>query len=154
MGSFSFKSSGTTQSDANANALAVTATPIGIKTPLALGDDDLLKTNFILADQLADNLRNLILTNWGERLGFYDFGANLRPLMVDLVSLDDFDSQAIARIRTAVQRWMPYVDLQDFLSRTDRIQNKQTAVIRLTITYDIPSLKIVGRKLEVTLYAI
>lgn len=154
MGSFSFKSSGVTATDAAANALATTPTPIGIKTPLSLGNDDLLSMNFSLATQLTDNLRNLILTNFGERLGFYDFGANLRPLMTDLVSLDDFDSQAISSIRTATQRWMPYIDLQDFLSEPVRQQNGSTAVIRLVITFDIPDLNVRGRKLEVTLYAI
>lgn len=154
MGSFSFKSSGTTQADAAANALTVTATPIGIKTPLALGNDGLLAINTALGAQLTDNLRNLILTNWGERLGFYDFGANLRPITTDLASMDDFDSQAIDRIRTAVQRWMPYIDLQDFLSEVDRSQPKRTAIIRLTVTFNIPTLNIKGKKLEVTLYAI
>lgn len=154
MGSYSFKSSGTTQAKATANALGVTPIPIGIKTPLMLGDDDLLKMNFDLGAQLTDNLRNLILTNWGERLGFYDYGANLRPLMTDLVAQDDFDSEAITRIRAAVQRWMSYIDLQDFLSVIDRTQTNHTAVIRLTITFNIPSLNVTGRKLEVTLYAI
>jgi phage baseplate assembly protein W len=154
MGSFNFKSSGTTRADAAANALVQTPTPIGIKTPLSIGDDDLLTMHFSLADTLTDNLRNLIMTNWGERLGFYDFGANLRPILVDLVSLDDFDTQAIDRIRTAVQRWMPYVDLQGFESSSDRLQNRNTAVIRLVITFNIPSLNVRDRKLEVTLYAI
>jgi len=154
MGSFSFKSSGVTQADNEASALVRTAVPIGIKTPLALGNDDLLQTNDALGAQLSDNLRNLILTNWGERLGFYDFGANLRPLMSDLVSLDDFDAQAISRIRAAVGRWMPYIDLEDFLSSTDREQNHNTAIINLSITYNIPSLNIRSKKLQVQLYAI
>lgn len=154
MGQFSFKSSGVTKDQQITNALVVTPTPIGIKTPLVLGDDDLLKTNTDLGTQLSDNLRNLILTNWGEHLGLYNFGANLRPLTTDLVSQDDFDAQAITRIRNAVQRWMPFIDLQDFLSEVDRTQNQHTAVIQLTITYNIPSLNVVGKKLQVTLYAI
>jgi phage baseplate assembly protein W len=154
MGSFSFKSVGTTVADAAAYALASTPTPLGIKTPLALGNDDLLSMNYTLVAQLTDNLKNLVLTNWGERLGFYDFGANLRPLMTDLVSLDDFDTEAINSIRNAVQRWMPYIDLQDFVSEADRNNVGNTAVIRLTITFNIPSLNVVNRKLEVTMYAI
>jgi phage baseplate assembly protein W len=154
MASFSFKSSGVTQADAVANELVVTATPIGIKTPVSLGNDDLVTTSTDIVAQLTDNLRNLILTNWGERLGFYQFGANLRPLMADLVNVDDFDSSAIERIKDAVGRWMPYIDLQDFISTSDRTQNKNTAVIQLTITFNIPSLKVNGKKLQVALYAI
>lgn len=156
MGSFSFKSSGTTATANASNALTVTAPPIGIVTPLALGNDDLLKTNTDLVAQLTDNLRNLIMTNWGERLGFYDFGANLRPLTVDLVTLDDFDSQAIERIRAAVTRWMPFIDLVDFESKVDRASGRpgSLSAISLTITFNIPSLNVRDRKLRVTLFVI
>ena len=109
---------------------------------------------YTLADTLHDNLRNLILTNWGERLCLYDFGANLRPLTTELVSADDFDSQAIERISGAVQRWMPFVTLETFESTTDRISNKNTAIIKITIVYNIPALNIFKKALEVSLYAI
>lgn len=154
MGSFSFKSSGTTAEQTTINAQPAAVPPVGIRTPLALGNDDLLVMSYDLSVQLTDNLRNLILTNWGERVGLYNYGANLRPLMTELVSLDDFDTQAITRIKSAVGRWMPYVDLQDFLSQPDRQDNRKTAVVRLTITFNIPSLNVRGRRLEVLLYAI
>jgi phage baseplate assembly protein W len=156
MGSFTFKSSGTTKAAAIANALPVTPPVIGILTPLALSNNtsDLLVTSTDLAVQLADNLRNLIQTNWGERLGFYNYGANLRPLMANLVSLDDFDSQAITSIKSAVQRWMPYIDLVDFVSTSNRSANKNTAVIQLTVSYNIPTLNVTGKKVQVVLYAL
>lgn len=109
-----------------------------------------------LADQVADNLRNLILTNWGERVVHYDFGANLRPLMSDLVSLDDFDSAACERIKGAVNKWMPFVSLINFESSVDRTAAASAsglAVIRIVITYNVPALKVLNKALEVTLYA-
>ncbi len=156
MGSFNFKSSGVTKATqvTNTNTLAPTPLPIGILTPLALGDTDLLKTSMVVADQMTDNLKNLILTNWGERLCFYNYGANLQPLMTNLVSQDDFDSSAINNIRAAVKQWMPYVDLVDFISKPDRSQNRHTACIQLTITYNIPNLNVKDKKLQVTLYAL
>ena len=40
--------------------------------------------------QLADNFRNLIMTNHGERLGRYNYGANLNSLIfLELSSLFD-----------------------------------------------------------------
>jgi phage baseplate assembly protein W len=156
MGSFLFKSSGTTQASDAANQLVVTPPVIGIVTPLALGSTDLLKTTTDLATQMGDNLRNLLQTNWGERLGLYDYGANLKPLLVDLVSPDDFDAQAITRIKNAVQRWMPYIDLVSFLSNTDRsgLQTKGIAQVTIDVTYNIPSLNVSNKKLRVVLYAI
>ena len=156
MGQFSFKSSGVTAQTTPANNITQTPPVIGILTPLSLGTSDLLRTSTDLATQMADNLRNLIQTNWGERLGKYDYGANLRPLLVNMVSLDDFDSQAITAIKNAVARWMPYVELVDFLSTTDTTGKltKGIAQVSLTITYNIPSLGVKGKKIKVTLYAL
>lgn len=151
----SFKSVGKTREERLAQQLIVSATPIGIKTPLKPGSQEgIFAMHFNLADQMHDNLRNLILTNWGERLGLYDFGANLRPLTTELVSQDDFDAQAIERISGAVQRWMPFISLETFESNIDRINNQNTAIIKMNVTYNIPSLNIFQKTLEVTLYAI
>jgi phage baseplate assembly protein W len=154
MGSFNFKSVGQTREKTIAETVTKTVTPYGIKTPLRLGNEQILETNNTLAEQVADNLRNLLLTNWGERLGLYRFGANLRPLTTELVSLDDFDSQAIDRIRAAVGSWMPYVQLENFVSSVDRTINKNTAVIKLLITYSVPALSITSAAVEISLYAL
>lgn len=154
MPTYSFKSVGQTGSERRDSELAITATPIGIKTPVRPGGKDgLFALNYNLADQQQDNLRNLLLTNWGERLGIYDFGGNLRPLLADFVSLDDFDSKAFTRIKSAVDRWMPFVQLDSYSSEVDRKENANgLAAIRITITYDIPALKVTGRVLQLILY--
>lgn len=156
MGQFSFKSSGVTQQTTPANNIATSPPQIGILTPLSLGQTDLLATSTDLGTQMADNLRNLLQTNWGERLGLYNYGANLKPLLVNLVSLDDFDAQAVTAIKAAVQRWMPYVILIDFLSAVDHVGKltKGIAQATITITYSIPSLNVLNKKVKVTLYAI
>jgi len=155
MGTYSFKSSGKTQEQQLVEALNKTVVPIGIKTPLQPGDQDgIFAMHSVLLDQINDNLRNLLLTNWGERLGQYNLGANLRSLVTEFATQDDFDSQAVERINSAVARWMPYISLDDFLSEVDRTENKNTGVIRLTITYTVPALQSAKRVLQVTLYVI
>lgn len=155
---YSFKSSGVIRFGATQQASrSVTPPPIGIKTPLEISmndSDGILKMHRSLGDQLQDNLRNLVQTNWGERLGLYNYGANLGPITTELVSQDDFDSEAIKRINDAVTKWMPYVNLKTFTSNINRNDNKNTAVIDLTITYDIPAIGDQEKKLLVTLYAI
>lgn len=156
MGTYNFKSSGKTQEQSLIEKFEISSTPIGIKTPLRLGtnNEGIFATNSNLADQVSDNLRNLLQTNWGERLGFYNFGANLRPLVSEFVSQDDFDAQAVERISSAVSRWMPYISLENFLSEVDRTENKNTGVIKIMITYGIPALNVTKRALQVTLYVI
>jgi phage baseplate assembly protein W len=151
MGSFNFKSAGTTQAKKKVETLSRSAPPIGIKTPLELGEKDgIFKMHHAIDDTVGDNLRNLILTNWGERLGLYAFGANLRPLLADWKTQDEFDTQAIQRISNAVLKWMPYVNLGEFSSRLETIGSEITVVI-ITVTYNIPSLNVSNKKIEVLL---
>lgn len=153
MASYSFKSVGKTKEQITEETPAVSRVPFGIKTPLSLGTGEgILSMNYSLSDQFADNLRNLLLTNWGERLGLYDFGANLKPLTSEFVSQDSFDNEAIERIRSAVQKWMPFIDLEDFSSVVDRNENKNTAIIKITITYNIPALEVTKKSLQIVLY--
>jgi phage baseplate assembly protein W len=154
MGVFNFKSVGKTQEQKLVEEIESTKTPIGIKTPLQLGDDgkEIFVTYNNLADTVHDNLRNLLLTNWGERLGLYDFGANLRSLTTEYASSDDFDNKAIAQISNAVSRWMSYVALENYISTVHKIKNLN--VITITITYNIISLGVTSRKLEINLYVI
>lgn len=155
MGTFNFKSVGKTQAQKVVETLTKSPEPIGIKVPLREGGQEgIFAMHYSLPEQIHDNLRNLLLTNWGERLGIYDFGANLRPLVTEFNSQDDFDAQAVERISGAVAKWMPFVSLEDFLSEVDRTENKNTGVIRVTVTYTIPALGVGKRALQVTLYVI
>jgi phage baseplate assembly protein W len=85
----------------------------------------------------------------------YDFGANLRPLMSELVSSDDFDGKIMERISNAVARWMPYVSLENFESKIDRTNtdHESLAHINVKITYSVPSLGVSNRLLEIMLSA-
>ena len=153
MATYSFKSSGKT-STKSALAQPTTPLPVGIKTPLALGTEDLFSMHYSGADQVHDNLRNLLLTNWGERLGFYYFGANLRKLVSEMANIDQFDDAAISSIRDAVTKWMPFVSLKDFSSSVDHSSNLDTGIVKITITYNVPQLGVENRSLQVTLYTV
>jgi len=155
MATYSFKSVGKTPQKIAEETVQKTQIPFGVKTPLALGSKDgIFVMNYSLEDQFADNLRNLLQTNWGERLGLYQYGANLQPLTTELVSQDDFDTEAINRIKSAVERWMPFIDLEDFSSIIDRTDNKNTGVIKIDVTYNIPALQAKGKKIQIVLYVI
>jgi phage baseplate assembly protein W len=157
MSTYNFKSVGKTkdQEKTENEATQGSLIPYGIKTPLKISQSDgLFELNFDLAEQFADNLRNLLLTNWGERLGQYDFGANLKPLTTEFVSQENFDNEAISRIQSAVNRWMPFIDLENFSSTIDRMENKNTAIVRVNITYNIPALSVYNKGIQITLYVI
>lgn len=154
----SFKSVGKTSTQTRSEELSTTVAdlPVGIVTPIRLGDrsEGIFKMNFSLADQIADNLRNLVQTNWGERLGQYFFGANLQELTTEIVSKDDFENESMARIKSAVERWMPYVNLIDFDSSIDNQFRLATGRIRLNITYTVAGVQDLPRSLQIDLFII
>ena len=155
MTQFSFKSVGRTSVQKIEEVIETSRTPFGIKTPLRYGGQDgLFEMTYSLVDQVNDNLRNLLLTNWGERVALYDFGANLRPLTTEYTTQDDFDNAAFDRIKAAVERWMPYVSLDSYESSVERRPNLATGIVRLAITYDVNALSVKGKKLELSLYII
>tara|TARA_Y100000034_G_scaffold115862_1_gene153533 strand:- start:38 stop:535 length:498 start_codon:yes stop_codon:yes gene_type:complete len=126
----------------------------GIKTPVALSvaGTEFLAMNYSMADQVADNFKNMILTNHGERLGFPDFGANLMELAFELQS-EQGQTEAINRISTAVGKYMPYIIPSTFEPLTEYFNNKNVAKVGVRITYSVPKLKVTNRVIEVILYS-
>tara|TARA_R110000851_G_scaffold107051_3_gene227050 strand:+ start:5847 stop:6377 length:531 start_codon:yes stop_codon:yes gene_type:complete len=96
------------------NTESIQRLPIGIKTPLELDHGDLFKMHYKLEDQITDNLRNLITTNKGERLGNPEYGTNLKRIQFDSPNKEDAEIQLMAKISSAVKKFMPFVNLLDF----------------------------------------
>lgn len=151
----SFKSVGkstlTVRSEAEAQQPNV---PIGIKTPLRFGNTSLFEMHTELFDQIRDNLRNLVLTNWGERLGLYDFGANLVELSAERLAREDYDQEVALRIKRAVDKWMPYVSLEEMVPLDDEPATKSQRNFsvntrRYLLTYDVPSINSPKQSLEI-----
>ena len=156
MAARSFKSVGDNVSSRKFNRSFDTP-PFGIKTPLRFGTgrSGIFDMNFGLGDQVYDNLKNLILTNHGERLGHYDFGANLRELTTERLSHEDFDNEAMIRIRDTVKKYMPYINLDSFESSfKDPPDTDSVAQIQIRIFYSIPKIQVQNKGMEVILYCI
>jgi phage baseplate assembly protein W len=151
-----FKSVGKSTIDVRNNASEIQPTiPIGIKTPLRYGNTSLFEMNTDLFDQIRDNLRNLIQTNHGERLVFFDFGANLIELSTERVSREDYDNEVASRIAVAVSKWMPFVSLDELVpldNDDDALGRSRTSTIpirRYLLTYSVPSINSPKQSLEI-----
>lgn len=135
--------------------------PIGILTPLSTPNDEkstLFKQSFDIADQIKDNLRNLLLTERGERLGRYDLGAGLSDLTFDLVSRDEeYESAIMKRIKSSTGRYMPFVSLKNltterFFYETENTKEANLAKLVVQVDFDIPKLSITDQKINLVLY--
>jgi len=152
MATISFKSVGELTTDTQLRTQP-DPLPIGITTPLQIGvgNDGIFRMHRNLASQIADNLRNLILTNHGERLGMYDFGANLNPILFSYTS-PDWETDAMMRIKGAVTKFMPFVSLDSFESEIDNNDaDAGSATIVITVAYSVPTAAITDKAIKVFL---
>jgi len=152
----SFKSVGITSAELAEQQRAVEPTPIpiGIVTPLRLGsgDEGLLGMHYTVGDTMKNNLRDLIMTNWGERLALYDYGANLGPLVTEYeLGKEAFDDAAMQRIMNAVGKYMPYVELEGFdSSQSSYTRDPGLGSVTISIDYSIPRASVPTTRLQIT----
>lgn len=149
---YSFKSVGETLQTQSQVVNQVESPPIGIKTPLRLGEgaDGLLAMHRTLDATIADNIRNLILTNRGERLFDYGYGANIKELIFEL-GTEEGDNEAIKRIASAVSLYMPFVILDTFETVIEPQTATTPAKLAIRVGYTITGFEDKPKKIEVSL---
>jgi phage baseplate assembly protein W len=140
--SFKFKSSGKTATEIkNTSVQQNKVTLYGLKFPFEFDDKfTFLKCNTNSMDQITDDLKLLIMTNYGERLGIYDYGANLKELLTENSSGSPFNDAAAEKIYNAVSKWMPFVNLLDLNTEVTRDSKYATSVLNLKIDFSVPQI--------------
>src|SRR4051812_31143989 len=84
--------------------------PIGFTVPFAQATGSLgyLETTNDELSAVRENLKSLMLTNWGERVMNYNFGCNFLEFL-----FDNHDSELSTRIEdrivSQISTWMPFV---------------------------------------------
>ena len=148
-----FKSVGLRVTEPDGSVDTTEGRPIGLRVPMTLGTDSdgIFAMNFSLRQQIRENFRNMLLTNWGERLGLYNFGANLAPMTLEL-GTEDFDAEVSVRIKTATNRWMSYINLIEMQRTVENTDNQHTAKIKLRIFYDVRRLGITRDAIELIFF--
>ena len=166
MTNYKFKSSGRKFGSGNTSNTSVKEVinerqiPLGIATPITLAQDDkssLYKMNFDQLEQIRQNLKNMLLTSPGERLGRYNFGAGLRNITFEMISQNrNFESKIMELMQDAVQRYMPYVSLKTLTSENIKIEtmkiNRPLAKLLLEVNFDVPALNAKNQKIMLVLY--
>lgn len=117
--------------------LAQNALPIGPVTPLELGYSlgGLLKMHTDIKEQIKDNFRNMIKTNWGDRLMHSDFGGNIGPLVFEL-GTENVDMEAVARIKRTTEKYMPYIQLITFETSSEKVDSTDAVIIKIIYSID------------------
>ena len=108
---------------------------IGISLPLDHGNQGFFEKTKTTLQQTRTNIKNLLLTVRGERLGNPTFGSDLTRILFDQDdgSLGDRIEETI---RSSVSEWLPYVNIKSIKTTSDE-RNPNLLNVRLQFTIDV-----------------
>ena len=112
---------------------------VGIKFPLSYGLNGFFFQSKTIQEQSKSNLRNLLLTTPGERVMQPLFGSDLKLLLFQ--NFDDIAEDSIVEIiNEAVDRQLPYINIQDIFVDKDEKGNSIGIQIEYATTLDPNSI--------------
>ena len=108
---------------------------IGISLPLEYGSQGFFNKTRTTLQQTHSNIKNLLLTIKGERLGNPTFGSDL---MTVIFEQDDgsLGNRIEEAIRASISEWLPYVNVKKVETVADE-RNPNLLNVRIDFTIDI-----------------
>ena len=111
---------------------------VGLSFPLkADNNNDFALTKNSL-QQASHNLKNLLLTYPGERVGQPEFGSRLRAICFELND-NSLPVQIETEIRRATSLWLPYIAIKNVDVLTDEVNSNQIYV-KMTYATNLDSM--------------
>ena len=108
---------------------------IGISLPLVHGTQGFFNKTKTTLEQTRSNIKNLLLTIKGERLGNPTFGSNLMRILFE-PDAGDLGDKIEETIRASVGEWLPYVRIKG-IKTTSSERNPNLLNVRLQFTIDV-----------------
>ncbi len=105
---------------------------IGIKLPIQFGKTGFWDKTSTTLEQAEYNIKNLLLTKFGERFGHPDFGCELASLNFEQLE-EDIMVKADEAINDAVSKWLPYLNIIGIESKLNPSSNR----LDISITYSL-----------------
>ncbi len=121
-----------TENDQNPNV------SIGLQLPLGTHQDGVFKQTQTLLEQTKSNVKNLLLTVKGERLGNPLFGSDLMKAVFQQIDSDTED-QIEEAIRSAISEFLPHVIIKsiEFTSNENTITPRIIFAINTDAASDV-----------------
>ena len=104
----------------------------GITLPIQSGNGTMFQQSYSSFEAAKSNLKNLLLTNKGERPFQPEFGTGLQALLFEPLVEGVLEEKLESAITTSVNFWLPYIDIDEIeVQMTDEMKDRNTAVIKL-----------------------
>ena len=116
---------------------------IGLSLPLQMTSNTFNQTYDNLV-QLKSNVRNLLLTKKGERIGQPNFGTNLHRLLFE-PNDDSLEDKIYQAVDSAVRLWLPQLSINEInVEATNEMRdlNEVSVSITFTANYNSQSFKV------------
>ena len=111
---------------------------VGIEFPLGRSVTGFFNKTKTLQEQTKSNIRNLLLTNKGERVGQPEFGSDLPSILFEPFD-DNIGDRIEEAIHEALERWLPYVEAQNIVTMVDETNPNNVIVsLEFRVTIDDP----------------
>ena len=108
---------------------------IGISLPLVHGTQGFFNKTKTTLEQTRSNIKNLLLTIKGERLGNPTFGSNLMRILFE-PDAGDLGDKIEETIRASMGEWLPYIRIKS-IKTTSSERNPNLLNVRLQFTIDV-----------------
>ena len=108
---------------------------IGLELPLTHTQSGFFNRTKTALEQAKSNIKNLLLTNKGERLGNPTFGTNLLRLVFSQENTD-LESRVEEEIRAAMSEFLPYINIRS-IETSFSDTNINQAIVRIIFTLNI-----------------
>ena len=110
-------------------------TYIGLELPLTHTQEGYFKRTKTALEQAKSNIRNLLLTNKGERLGNPTFGTNLLSLVFTQENTD-LEARVEEEIRASMAEFLPFINIVSIETNFSE-ENMSTAIVSLRFTLNV-----------------
>ena len=122
---------------------------IGISLPLGHGEQGFFNKTKKALEQTRSNIRNLLLTRKGERLGNPNFGSNLLSVVFE-PNTSDINNKIEETIRSAMREFLPQVQIESIdIKQSERIP--EIVNVRLQFSLEVaPDIDEVNLSLDTT----
>lgn len=123
---------------------------IGCDLPLNKNQFGYFSPTIYTVDQVKANLKNLILTNKGERLMQPDFGCDIYSLLFENIDINELVSLVKIKISDSVKKWLPQIKIKKINVNLDPRLIDQN-ILKINISFLLKNENIV-EELTFTIY--
>ena len=122
---------------------------VGIEFPLDNSQEGFFRRTKTIRQQVKSNIKNLLLTEKGERVFQPNFGSNLKSLLFEQITPESLESVE-NDIRESLSTWLPYVNVNSLVVvQDDRNRNQVLTSLDYSTTLEPDSFDTITFTFEV-----